>query len=228
LIGKTSGGACVITDTTSYPNYDVFVPSPNLNLATYRIHTKATNRFWVRRNSDQVINTLSQLDSDSSRFNFFRNSDGTYRLVADDTKRELLNDENVDGRLKATGNSNDDYARFYVEQVADQGSYRLRTFGGRESYLREGADRLIVGRESIDNSDAFRVLLEPSYPTRLQFSASRIDFGSVRFGVPTSRTFTLTNPGTERVPFSIQVSGAGYVVTGIRAYRRARTLAHPV
>lgn len=210
LPGKTSGGPCTLPTDAVAANYEVFVATPNLNLATYRLYTKATGRFWVRRDGDQLINTLTQPNTDASRFQFARNSDGSYRLIATDNNRILLHDENRDRLLKANGEATDPYANFFIEQLGDQGSYRLRTVGGTQAYIGENAtDRLISSRSQTDN-DSLRVLLQPAYPTRLQFSAVTPGFGNVPFGSTPTKTLTVTNSTGQPVSFTVSATGNGF------------------
>lgn len=209
-IGRTAGGPCQLITNATVPIYEVLVPSPNLSFGTYRIHTKATNRFWARGDaSNNAITTLTQPNTDAARFNFLPKNNGTYRLVVADTNRELLHDENLDGLVRATGNATDDYASFYVEQIADQGSYRLRTLGGRQAYVGEIMGGLISGRSQTDN-DSLRVLLEPSFRTELEFGSITPGFGEVPFGVEQSKLLSITNNSGQPVSFTVNITGRGY------------------
>jgi uncharacterized protein (TIGR03437 family) len=188
-LGTAAGGTLL---QAVIPTYEVLIPTPPVGSGPFKIHTKATQRFWVE-GSDLLIGTLTQPDSLAARYTFQRQTDTGYKVLVQADSKELHEDGCCSKLLSTRYQPDDDFTRFYFEQQND-GSYRVRTLADNQYENEAGApggDQLISVRTQVSD-DYSRFFLEPAAAPPVTQAPAIVSFTADNLKIAAGGTATLS------------------------------------
>ncbi|MFK7904662.1 MAG: hypothetical protein AB8B69_06040, partial [Chitinophagales bacterium] len=116
---------------------------------TFFVRVKQTGKSWHYNDKDHKVSTRQQNLGDESKFIFFKQNDGSYKILSRVNGKHLHLNDPKDKILATEIQPDDDYTRFLLEPEGD-GSYRIKVKAtGDYLHNDNGGDKMLSTRTQV-------------------------------------------------------------------------------